>query len=144
MKNKNLKEYQNDDINIYMNEDGHIIGKVDNLYVTTKNEDNKMLLEITGEAMPHKSNEYVKEDFEGVEISVLATFVSVRRTCMKLEIDDNGKFTVAIDSDGAATVIAQGSNTRKYMQYNNKSTSSPAFYCTDGSLGAVCLYKYYN
>ena len=59
-------------------------------------------------------------------------------------LDDNGKFTVAIDSDGAATVIAQGSNTRKYMQYNNKSTSSPAFYCTDGSLGAVCLYKYYN
>ena len=105
MKNKNLKEYQNDDINIYMNEDGHIIGKVDNLYVTTKNEDNKMLLEITGEAMPHKSNEYVKEDFEGVEISVLATFVSVRRTCMKLEIDDNGKFNFMTDKYGDKETI---------------------------------------
>lgn len=59
-------------------------------------------------------------------------------------LDDNGKFTVAIASDGAATIIAQGSNTRNHMQYNNKSTSSPAFYCTDGSFGAVCLYKLYE
>ena len=59
-------------------------------------------------------------------------------------LDDNGKFTVAIASDGAATIIAQGTNTRNHMQYNNKSTSSPAFYCTDGSFGAVCLYKLYE
>lgn len=59
-------------------------------------------------------------------------------------LDDNGKFTIAIDSDGAATIIAQGTNTRNHMQYNNKSTSSPAFYCTDGSFGAVCLYKFYE
>lgn len=59
-------------------------------------------------------------------------------------LDDNGKFTIAIDSDGAATIIAQGANTRNHMQYNNKSTSSPAFYCTDGSFGAVCLYKFYE
>ncbi len=59
-------------------------------------------------------------------------------------LDDNGKFTVAIASDGAATVIAQGANTRNHMQYNNKSTSSPAFYCTDGSFGDVCFYKLYE
>ena len=59
-------------------------------------------------------------------------------------LDDNGKFTVAIDSDGAATVIAQGANSRNHMQYNNKSTSSPAFYCTDGSFGDVCFYKLYE
>ena len=59
-------------------------------------------------------------------------------------LDGNGKFTVAIASDGAATIIAQGTNTRNHMQYNNKSTSSPAFYCTDGSFGAVCLYKLYE
>ena len=59
-------------------------------------------------------------------------------------LDDNGKFTVAIASDGAATVVAQGSNTRNQMQYNNKSTSSPAFYCTDGSFGDVCFYKLYE
>ena len=59
-------------------------------------------------------------------------------------LDNNGKFTVAIASDGAATVIAQGSNTRNHMQYNNKTTSSPAFYCTDGSFGAVCFYKLYE
>ena len=59
-------------------------------------------------------------------------------------LDDNGKFTIAIDSDGAATVIAQGSNTRNHMQYNNKSTSAPNFYCTDGSFGDVCFYKLYE
>ena len=59
-------------------------------------------------------------------------------------LDDNGKFTVAIASDGAATVIAQGANTRNRMQYNNKSTSNPAFYCTDGSFGDVCFYKLYE
>lgn len=59
-------------------------------------------------------------------------------------LDDNGKFTIEIDNEGAATIIAQGANTRNVMQYNNKSTSSPAFYCTDGSFGAVCLYKYFE
>lgn len=59
-------------------------------------------------------------------------------------LDDNGKFTIEIDSEGAATIIAQGANTRNVMQYNNKSTSSPAFYCTDGSFGAVCLYKFFE
>lgn len=59
-------------------------------------------------------------------------------------LDDNGKFTVAIASDGAATVIAQGANTRNHMQYNNKSTKNPAFYCTDGSMGTVCFYKLYE
>ncbi len=58
-------------------------------------------------------------------------------------LDDNGKWTIDIAGDGSAEIVAQGSNTRKYMQYNNKATSSPAFYCTDGSFGAVCLYKYY-
>ncbi len=60
-------------------------------------------------------------------------------------LDDNGKWTIVIAADGAATVIAQGSNTRNHMQYNNKVTSSPAFNCTaDGSLGAVCFYKFYE
>ena len=59
-------------------------------------------------------------------------------------LDDNGKFTIEIASDGAATVIAQGTYTRNHMQYNNKSTSSPNFYCTDGSFGAVCFYKNYK
>lgn len=59
-------------------------------------------------------------------------------------LDDNGKFTIEIDGEGNATIIAQGTNTRNVMQYNNKSTSSPAFYCTDGSFGAVCLYKYFE
>lgn len=59
-------------------------------------------------------------------------------------LDDNGKWTIDIAADGAATIVAQGSYTRNHMQYNNKATSSPAFYCTDGSFGAVCLYKFYE
>lgn len=59
-------------------------------------------------------------------------------------LDNNGKFTIEIDSEGTATIIAQGTNTRNVMQYNNKASSSPAFYCTDGSFGAVCLYKYFE
>lgn len=59
-------------------------------------------------------------------------------------LDDNGRFTISIDSNGAATIIAQGENTRNVMQYNNKSTTSPSFYCTEGDFGAVCLYKYYK
>lgn len=59
-------------------------------------------------------------------------------------LDDNGKFKVEIDADGSATIIAQGENTRNVMQYNNKAASSPTFYCTDGSFGAVCLYKYFE
>jgi hypothetical protein len=59
-------------------------------------------------------------------------------------LNDNGKFTIAINSDGAATVVAQGESTRNHMQYNNKATSSPSFYCTDGSFGAVCFYKLYE
>lgn len=59
-------------------------------------------------------------------------------------LDDDGKFTIEIDNEGAATIIAQGTNTRNVMQYNNKATSSPTFYCTNGSFGAVCLYKYFE
>lgn len=58
-------------------------------------------------------------------------------------LDDNGRWTIAIEPDGTATIIAQGTYTRNVMQYNNKATSAPSFYCTDGSQGAVCLYKYY-
>lgn len=56
-------------------------------------------------------------------------------------LDDRGKWTISIAGDGAATIVSKGAATHKYMQYNNKAASSPAFYCTDGSMGAVCLYK---
>ncbi len=59
-------------------------------------------------------------------------------------LDNNGKWTIAIGADGFASIVAQGTYTRNQMQYNNVTASAPAFYCTDGSKGAVCLYKYYN
>lgn len=75
---------------------------------------------------------------------IYAASSSNNRMMVTSTLDDNGKFTIAIDSEGAATIIAQGANTRNVMQYNNKTTSSPSFYCTDGSFGAVCLYKYFE
>ncbi len=65
---------------------------------------------------------------------------------MKLtsSLENSGKWTINIAADGSAIITSQGAETYKYMQYNNKTASSPAFYCTDGSMGAVCLYKYYE
>lgn len=65
---------------------------------------------------------------------------------MKLtsSLENSGKWTINIAADGSAIITSQGAETYKYMQYNNKANSTPAFYCTDGSMGAVCLYKYYE
>ena len=74
---------------------------------------------------------------------IYASSSSYNRMQVSKTLDANGKWTIAIDSEGAATIVAQGNNTRNVMQYNNKTTSSPSFYCTEGGFGAVCLYKYY-
>ncbi|MBR3480691.1 MAG: hypothetical protein IKH32_08400 [Prevotella sp.] len=34
-------------------------------------------------------------------------------------LDDNGKWSISIDGSGEATVVAQGSNSNKYMRFNN-------------------------
>ena len=56
-------------------------------------------------------------------------------------LDDNGKFTVSIDSsDGIATITARGENTRNLIQYN---TGSSIFACYGSaqSNGAVSIFK---
>ncbi|MBQ6080566.1 MAG: chitobiase/beta-hexosaminidase C-terminal domain-containing protein [Muribaculaceae bacterium] len=42
--------------------------------------------------------------------------------------DDNAKATISLASDGAATIIFQGSNTRNHMRYN-PNNGSPIFAC---------------
>lgn len=54
-------------------------------------------------------------------------------------LDANGSWIVSIASSGAATVTAQGSNTRKVLQYNS---GSDIFACYGtASQAAVALYK---
>ena len=55
--------------------------------------------------------------------------------------DDNGKWSIAIASDGTATIIAQGSNTRNNLRYN-PNNGSPIFSCygSSSNLAKVELY----
>ncbi len=54
-------------------------------------------------------------------------------------LNDNGSWTIAIASDGVATVLAQGTNTRNYMRYNS-GNSLFSCYASD-SQKAISIYK---
>ena len=62
---------------------------------------------------------------------------------LKTQVDnnDNGKWSIVIASDGTATIVAQGSNTRNNLRYN-PNNGSPIFSCYDGSsaMAKVELY----
>ena len=58
----------------------------------------------------------------------------------KSTLDDNGSWTIAIASNGVATIKAQGTNTRNTMQYNNGSTLFACY--ASASQSSVCIYKY--
>ncbi len=56
----------------------------------------------------------------------------------KVDLDDNGSWTVSV-ADGIASIIAQGSNTRNMMQYNQ---TSSLFSCyASASQKALSIYK---
>lgn len=56
--------------------------------------------------------------------------------------DGNASFTIAVDTEGNASVVAQGTNTRNVMQYNS---GNSLFACYDSaSQSAVAIYKYYG
>jgi len=52
------------------------------------------------------------------------------------ENDDNGSFLININSDGSATLMAQGENTNNYLRYYNG-----CFSCYNNSNANVCIYK---
>lgn len=55
------------------------------------------------------------------------------------QLSDNSSFNISIDSEtGVATIVAQGSNTRNKMQYNN---SSKLFACYSSAQKDVSIYK---
>lgn len=53
--------------------------------------------------------------------------------------DDNGSWTIAIDNDGVASIVAQGTYTRKVMQYNQSSTLFACY--ASASQKAISIYK---
>ena len=105
MKKNNLSEYEDEDVLVYMDKEGHVIGKVDDLYFTTTNENDSMLLEFTGKAYPDVENKFVDHEYKGEKIKSLAKFIYLKRTCMRLEIDENGKFCFLTNSMGNKNTI---------------------------------------
>ena len=58
----------------------------------------------------------------------------------KTELDNNGSWNIAI-ADGAATIIAQGTNTRNAMRFNYNN-GAPLFACYSNETGALAsIYK---
>lgn len=57
------------------------------------------------------------------------------------ELDDNGKFSITFEDDGATVPVAQGENTRGYMHYNGESACFSCYAEDSHITGAVYLYK---
>ena len=55
--------------------------------------------------------------------------------------DGNSQWSIAIDNTGAATIVAQGSNTRKYLRYN---TNNSCFSCYGENSSIVALAYLYK
>lgn len=53
-------------------------------------------------------------------------------------LDDNGKWTIEIDEEGAATIKAQGTNTRNWLRYNE---SSHIFSCYSSGQQDIYLFE---
>ena len=57
-------------------------------------------------------------------------------------LDANGKWAITIDADGVASIIAQGTNSRKDMRYNASSGQERfSCYATSTTMKAVSIYK---
>ncbi len=55
-------------------------------------------------------------------------------------LDDNGKWAITINANGVASIIAQGTNSRKDMRYN-ASSGQERFSCYRSGQKAVSIYK---
>lgn len=56
------------------------------------------------------------------------------------DLDDNGKWAISINANGVASIIAQGTNSRKDMRYN-ASSGQERFSCYRSGQKAVSIYK---
>ena len=56
----------------------------------------------------------------------------------EVDLDNNGKWAITINTNGVASIIAQGTNTNNNLKWNN---SSPRFSCYKSGQKAVSIYK---
>lgn len=60
----------------------------------------------------------------------------------KADLDDNGKWAISIEADGKASIIAQGTNSRNDLKWNNNSgTQRFSCYGSGNIQKAVSIYK---
>lgn len=99
------------------------------------------------------SDEYVVQELEVQTGNVDGTYalytgsgylyaVSSSSNYLKTEstLSDNSSWTISIDENGVATLLAQGTNTRNWMRYNSGS-SLFACYASTSSQQDISLYK---
>lgn len=58
----------------------------------------------------------------------------------EVDLDNNGKWAISINANGVASIIAQGTNSRKDMRYN-ASSGQERFSCYKSGQKAVSIYK---
>ena len=58
----------------------------------------------------------------------------------EVDLDNNGKWAITINANGVASIIAQGTNSRKDMRYN-ASSGQERFSCYKSGQKAVSIYK---
>ena len=89
------------------------------------------------------NNEIVYTIYDAVTPGYLyASSSSANQLKTTTTLNDNGQWAIEISNTGAATITAQGSNSRKLMRYN-PNNNSPIFACyaTNTTTGnAPCLY----
>lgn len=79
--------------------------------------------------------------FDG-EGYLCATSSSSNNMGTQIDLDDNGKWSISINASGEATIIAQGTYTRNYMQYNaNSGQERFSCYKSDNTMPKVAIYK---
>ena len=79
--------------------------------------------------------------FDG-EGYLCATSSSSNNMGTQIDLDDNGKWSISINASGEATIIAQGTYTRNYMQYNaNSGQERFSCYKSDNTMPKIAIYK---
>ena len=79
--------------------------------------------------------------FDG-EGYLCATSSSNNNMGTQTDLDDNGKWSISINANGEATIIAQGTYTRNHMQYNaNSGQERFSCYKSDNTMPKVSIYK---
>lgn len=119
---------------------------------TTQNTNNRAQASVSknGDFITFDSNVQVITLLNGKKIGSFAFFVgtgnlyaassSSNHLKTKSGIDDDASWSISIESDGTATVKAQGDKTRNLLRYN-AANNPPIFSCYASDQNDICIYK---